>query len=133
MIFIDTNYFLRFLLEDHTGQHAVVKALFRQGAEGKANVCTSLVVWFEVYWVLSSFYGKQKDELVRILGSMFKLEFIHFEGRAILAEALHIFAAHAISLEDAYNLTYAKALGVSDFKTFDRKLEKIVATYLRIG
>ena len=58
MVFVDTNYFLRFLLNDVSDQHASARQLFEDGARGVRQLCTSLVVMFEVYWVLSSFSVK---------------------------------------------------------------------------
>ena len=52
MIFIDTNYFLRFLLADISSQHNQAKTIFKQAASGKISLFTSAVVIFEIYWVL---------------------------------------------------------------------------------
>ena len=54
-MFIDTNYFLRFLLNDVEHQHTEVKNLFLDASEGKADLITSTIVFFEVYWVLFAF------------------------------------------------------------------------------
>ena len=56
MIFIDTNYFLRFLLKDNEKQFIEVKKLFEKAILGEIDLYTSLIVIFEIYWVLSSFY-----------------------------------------------------------------------------
>ena len=62
MIFVDTNYFLRLLIGDNVKQHLEAKQLFRQGAAGKVRLFSSAVVWLEIYWVMSSFYGKNKKK-----------------------------------------------------------------------
>ena len=125
MIFVDTNYWLRFLLEDVDKQHQIVKRLLRDGATGKLELITSIIVWFEVYWVLSSFYNKQKSEIVRVLDGILKMKFVKINNRDLLQEALDVYADASIDLEDAYNLVYARQNNVKEFGSFDKKLIKL--------
>ncbi|SRR5258708_540454 len=124
MIFIDTNYFLRFLLNDVSDQHKKVKELFLTGSEGKENLITSTIVFFEIYWVLSSYYEKEKTEIVKVLDNILKLTFIKLDEREILISSIQLFQNANLDLEDCYNLYFAKAQNVKEFKTFDKKLEK---------
>ncbi|KKP88448.1 MAG: PilT protein domain protein [Berkelbacteria bacterium GW2011_GWA2_35_9] len=123
MIFVDTNYFLRFLLADNTNQHEEAKKLFNCGAQGKVKLFTSTIVFFEIYWVLSSFYQKNKTELCPLLQDILKLEFITLTERTILSDAIAIFENGNLSFEDCYNLCYAKKYKVTDFRTFDKILQ----------
>lgn len=123
-MFIDTNYFLRFLLNDIEHQNTEVKNLFLDASEGKAELTTSIIVFFEVYWVLFSFYKKKKDELIEALQKILKLTFIELQEREILINSLILFCKTNFDLEDCYNLYFAKFQKVKSFKTFDRKLEK---------
>lgn len=125
MTFIDTNYFLRFLLKDIDEQHQEAKAIFNRAALGEVTAFTSIIVFFEIYWVLSSFYEKEEDELVETLQKILSMEFIELESRELLREALEVFTETNVELEDAFNLTYAKASGANDFKTFNQKLGKL--------
>lgn len=124
MIFVDTNYFLRFFLEDVKEQHLEVKKLFQEAALGKVELFTSVVVFFEIYWVLASFYEAKKDEVVETLKNFLALSFIGIEERNILDDTLAVFVTENISLEDCYNLTYARFKRAKTFKTFDKKLLK---------
>src|SRR3990167_4514406 len=121
MIFVDTNYFLRFLLRDIEAQHREVKKLFYQGAAGKVELFTSLIVFFEVYWVLESFYGKRKNELVQILTDVLHMQFIRLDESPLLESAVLLFANSSLSMEDAYNVVYAQSRKVTTFATFDKK------------
>lgn len=125
MIFVDTNYFLRFLLKDQKIQHSTAKNLFIQAAKNEIELCTSLIVFFEIYWVLSSFYRKEKSELIEKLEGLLSFAFIHLQDREIFEQAVRIFKETSLDLEDAYNLVYASANKASEFKTFDKKLQKI--------
>lgn len=123
MIFVDTNYFLRFLLQDNPTQYAKSKQLFTDAANSKIELFTSIIVLFEVYWVLKSYYNIKKPQLIIILRSMLKMQFI-LEERSILEKTLDYFAKINLDLEDCYNLSFAKARGAKDFKTFDLKFTK---------
>ena len=124
MIFIDTNYFLRYLLNDINDQHQEAKELFMSGSEGKFELMTSSLVLFEVYWVLGSVYSFNKQSIAESLSKLLKLSFIQFNERNIFISALVLFEKTNLDLEDCYNLFYAKEAKVTDFKTFDKKLQK---------
>ena len=124
MIFVDTNYFLRFLLKDNNSQHLVAKKLFLSAAKGEIDVTTSIIVFFEIYWVLKSYYEKNKDELNKTLNKILNLTFIKLAEREILTKSLKLFKTTTLSLEDCYNLLLAKEIATDDFASFDEKLKK---------
>lgn len=124
MTFIDTNYFLRFLLGDVTPQHDQAKALLRQAAEGKITLFTSAVVMFEIYWVLLSVYGKNKAQIAATLDSLLDMSFIDVEHHGLLKKSIPLYRESSLGFVDAFNLFYAKSRSSDDFKTFDIKLSK---------
>lgn len=124
MVFIDTNYFLRFILNHNSDQHKISKSLFMAGAEGKKYLFTSLVVIFEVYWVLSSFYGFSKEKVVETLKKILAMSFLNIAEKEILKKGLEIYAKSNLDFEDSYNLIYAKTYRAKTFATFDKKLQK---------
>lgn len=124
MIFVDTNYFLAWLLEERNEQHRQAKELFKSAAEGKKKLVSSLIVFFEIYWVLSSFYAKKKAAIVKVLNNLLKLSFIKWENQVLLVEAVSIFTATNLDLEDSYNLALIKKKKIKSVKTFDKQLLK---------
>lgn len=124
MIFVDTNYFLRFLLKDISHEHEKAKQLFLDGAEGKVKLFTSLLVVFEIYWVLSSIYEREKVEIIKTLKEIFDLDFIKIDDKLLMKETLEIYQRTTLDLEDSFNLVYAHSKKAEEFKTFDKKLAK---------
>ena len=61
MVFVDTNYFLRFLLKDIDNQFKEAKQLFLKSAQGDISLTTSVIVFFEVVWVLRKSFSKDKQ------------------------------------------------------------------------
>lgn len=124
MIFVDTNYFLRFLLKDVPKQHQEAKELFIKGAGGQLKLFTSLVVIFEIYWVLISFYQKKREKVIVVLKKIFDLEFVKIERKKLLKKALRVYKKTNLDLEDCYNLSLAREMKIKKFKTFDKRLRK---------
>jgi len=125
MIFIDTNYFIRFLLDDIPDQHLKAKKLFESGLKGEEDLFTSTIVFFELYWVFTSFYKKPKQEVRGILRDVLRLSFIHFENIGVLRKALRLFENSSLELADCYNIEFAKSKKSKDFATFDKKARKL--------
>lgn len=124
MMFVDTNYFLRFFIGTPVDQHQDAKTLFQKAARGEMKLCTSLVVMFEIYWVATSFYKFDKEKIVEFLSNILRMEFIEVECKDVFAEAVSLYAKSLFDLEDAYNLAYAQSIRVDDFVTFDVKVKK---------
>ena len=124
MTFVDTNYFLRFLLKDNSAMHSEAKELFVRGATGKEELFTSTIVIFEIYWVMSSFYGKNRAELIKILGDILRMSFVKLSERETISLALAQMEKLGFDLEDSFNLVYAKHNGAKVFASFDKKLKK---------
>lgn len=124
MIFVDTNYFLRFLLKDTDDQHQTARELFDKAADGEVELFTSMIVFFEIYWTLHSFYGKNKTELTNLLSEILKMSFIKFQEYQLLKEAVKISPDLNYDLEDAFNLVYAGREKANKFSTFDKRLNK---------
>ncbi|MCL5675709.1 MAG: PIN domain-containing protein [Patescibacteria group bacterium] len=124
MIFVDTNYFLRFFLRDSREQYLIVKQFFLDGASGKLKLFTSLIVLFEVYWVLKSYYGNEKNDLIKTLYKILQFTFIDLPERQSLEKSLIIYEKENLSLEDCYNLVYSLDSRASSFATFDKKLSQ---------
>lgn len=125
MIFVDTNYFLRFLIEGNPQQAEEAKKIFLEGARGDLKLVTSTIVIFEIYWVFKSYYEKNKDEIIKILQKVLAMNFVKMDERDLLQSALDLFKVKNLSLEDCYNLAYAKKNKAEAFKTFDTRLAKV--------
>lgn len=126
--FIDTNYFLRFLIKDNDDQFNTVHTLFNRAAEKQVQLHTSVIVIFELYWVFLSFYKTDKNSIIRYLTDIMNLGIINMENTDIMHNALELYSSHNIDLEDCYNISYAQEFPVSSFASFDKKAVKIFSS-----
>ncbi|OGG22430.1 hypothetical protein A3D03_03755 [Candidatus Gottesmanbacteria bacterium RIFCSPHIGHO2_02_FULL_40_13] len=122
MIFVDTNYFLRFLIRDDEKHYLTARKLFEAGAMGKAKLFTCNLVIFELKWVLSSFYLKDKQEVIDILTNVLAMQFVDLAEKDMLMETVALFKNSTLEFEDCFNLFYAKSMEADSLATFDQKL-----------
>lgn len=126
-IFVDTNYFLRFLLEDNKKQANEVRDIFTRASEGEIELSSSLVVFFELYWVLNGKYEMPVEEIISLLEKVLMMVFITFPDREILFDSLRILKERpSLQLEDCYNISWFKAKKLEKFMTFDKKLHNYI-------
>ncbi len=65
MRFVDTNIFLRFMLNDIPEQANACESLFRKVVAGEETIFTTAMVMAEVVWVLASYYGLSLRQTLR--------------------------------------------------------------------
>lgn len=122
--FVDANYFLRLLLKEDEKQFNQVYFLFQKAIKNEVKLCTSVVVLFEIYWVLSSFYKKNKPQVCQHLEKILMMSYIEIEKRETFTYALSIYEKNPLDLEDCYNLAIGEIFNVDEFASFDKKLLK---------
>lgn len=121
MIFVDTNYFLRYLLNDVPKQADEVEQLFRRAIAGEEVLYTSVIVLFEISWVLKALYELPKERVIEALHKIVQLPFITMKDKSLILQALQLYETAHVSLEDCYNIVEAQALGCTTFSSFDKK------------
>lgn len=125
MIFVDTNVFLRFLVKENLDQHGQARKLLEDGAEGKLDLRSSVIVFFELFWVLTSFYKKNKADVIKVLTDVSKMKFIDWNDDNLLPETLKLFKRKNIEMEDAFNIVFARKMKMKTMMSFDKKLLKV--------
>ena len=124
--FIDTNYFLRLFIKDNRSQHLTVYRLFQKAIKNEVKLTTSIIVFFELYWVLKSFYKKDKKKCVFFLEKILQMSFLEIENPEILLAAITLYKNFNLDLEDCYNIVYYKIKNIDKFASFDKKVLKLI-------
>ena len=123
IVFVDTNVFLRSVLDDNVEQAKKAGLLFEMAVLNKVELKTTVVVFFEIAWVLSSHYKIIKEDLVVMLLDLLNLK-TSFVGKRVYKMSVKNMQKFNYDLEDAFNFYSAKEMEVNEFVTFDAKLEK---------
>ena len=121
--FVDTNVFLRSVLDDNKEQAKKARVLFEDAILNKVELKSTVLVYFEAYWVLGSRYGLKGRELVSVLLDMLNLK-VSFSKKKILRQAVLEMDKFGYDLEDAFNFFSAKEMEVDEFVSFDKELVK---------
>lgn len=128
MMFVDTNYFIRLLIRDDVSNVEKASKLFLDAANGMVELQSSLVVFFEIYWLLKTFYGQRKTVLQDRLLHLLKLK-VNWEQNDLIINAVKFMPKFNYDLEDAYHLVWAKAHGAKEIASFDKKLVREWGNY----
>ena len=110
--FIDSNIFLRVLIQENVQSFQICSDLLRQIESRKINAVTSDLVLAEIVWVLTSYYKRPRSEIVK------SIELINNMGM----KTVNAFdRSIAIRLYSEYSVKYIDALIASINPIFRKK------------
>ncbi len=123
---IDTNYILRYILEDNEEQYNKVEMIFNEIEVNskKATILESVLA--ECVYVLSSFYKVNKNEICETLIELLNYKGINNRDKKELIFALELFDQNSIAFVDCILISKAKNEGAI-IGSFDKRLIKLAA------
>jgi predicted nucleic-acid-binding protein len=119
MIGLDTNVVVRYLTQDDPAQARVANRVFG-GLTAKEPGYVPLVVWAEVYWVLTRLYRFAHDDAIDVFEDLLASDEIAAQSEAQVASALAK-ARGGADFADALILAAADAAGCVESVTFGSK------------
>jgi predicted nucleic-acid-binding protein len=119
---VDTNVILRYLLADHPQLYEKARDLFEKVRFGTEKVIILESVLTECVYVLMKFYKVPKEEATDKLSSLLRYRGVVNNDKAVLLEALVIFAAQNIDMVDSILLA-ASRIGEYHLISFDKDIE----------
>jgi predicted nucleic acid-binding protein len=129
--FLDTNVFLRFLVEPVTDadrrKHSACRALFSDVAAGDTQITTSEAILHEVFYILCSprQYGLAHEDAVARLRPILALRGFHLAQKRVVLNAAELFAAHgSLDFADALAIAHTSASG-DELLSYDRDFDRI--------
>lgn len=122
-IFLDTNFWVRFYLEDTQEQLAVCRDLISQVEEGSFQTYTSSIVFLELSYVFKSVYKLPFSKIVEILESIFTLRGIIIIDKTDINKALRFYKKYKIKFTDC--LIASQLPKNTILVSFDEELVKI--------
>lgn len=120
-IFVDTNLFIRYLIDDIPSQIDKVEHLLDLAEKGKVRLVTGPPVFFEMAWTLKSFYKMNRKRIYEYLSSILGLPGLEVTDLDILEEALELFRRTSADFSDAYIAISSKKVGAESIATFNAK------------
>jgi predicted nucleic-acid-binding protein len=123
-IIVDTNVFLRFLLEDIPSQKKEAENLFRKAQKGSIEIIVPQIIIFEIEFISRKYYRFSVAEISSKIKSLLNAEYFQISERLLFLKSLEIYQSKNISFVDSFLVSFAELEGFEIF-SFDKKLQKI--------
>lgn len=123
-LFVDTNVFLRFFLNDHKTHSPAARKLFQEAKKGNINLITNSMIVAEIVFTLDSFYALPKKEIIEKIHAIMFFKGLEVLEKNILLRTIMFFQDKNIDFTDAYAAAFAIEckIGVC---SFDHDFDKI--------
>ena len=119
--FVDTNIFIRYLVNDEPDHADRVERLLDKAEKGEIRLVTGPPVFFELAWTLKSFYEMKKDEIYTCLLSIAGIQGLNVTDIDVITESLEVYKENAVEFSDAYISVLSKKLNTDGVVTFNKK------------
>jgi len=123
-VILDTNGFLRLLLNDIPEQADQVENFIKKAKAGKLQILVPQIIIFEISFILEKYYLLEKIEIIQKLKSLITSSYFVIESRDIFSKALTLYGKNTVSFVDCFLFARAN-LEDSELFTFDQKLKKL--------
>ena len=121
---MDTNAFVRFILQDIPEQADEVEELFKKAQLKKIELFVPQIVIFEILHALEKYYSFPKNTVIEKLSSVISAKYLMIQNRILLKKALEIFKQKNLDLADCFIFAYSEDKNAELF-TFDKALKKL--------
>lgn len=122
---LDTNIWVRYLVDTSSSQSLEARKLFQQAEQGKHKIYLDEVIIAELIWVLTSYYNYTKKQIDEALSDLLLNDFFVNPRKNIIIRTLSHYFNSNLSYVDCWFIESATDLKYQ-MKTFDKKLIKSV-------
>lgn len=123
--FIDTNIFLRHLLQDHPEHGQRATAFLQRIEDGEFKARTADTVIFEAVFTLQKFYKQPKAAIRDAMLPLIELPGIILPGKRKYHQVFDYYINLNLPFADAYHATLAESLRLTEIISFDRDFDRI--------
>ncbi len=123
--FLDSNVFLRHLLQDHAEFSPRATAYLARIERGELRARTADTVVFEVVFTLQRSYRQPKMTVRDAVLPLLALPGIVLPGKRRFVDVFDLYVDRNISFADAYHAVLMRSLGLDEIVTFDRELDRV--------
>ena len=120
-IFVDTNIFLRYLINDNKTISDKIEEIFKKASSGKILLVANSLVIIEIIFVLESYYDKSKKEIETAILKIMNTKGLEVKDSGLILDALNFYLYKNIDFVDAYNAFFMKEYSLTDILTLDKK------------
>ena len=119
--FMDTNLFIRYLVNDDPGKADRVEKLLEQATSGKIRLVTADLVIAEGIWVLESAYGLKNAEITPMVKGILATPGIEVTNAELVGRSLDYYESLNIDFIDGYIAAVMDKMKITEIYSFDKK------------
>ncbi len=123
MIFLDTNIFLRYFLQEDEQATKRIERLFADIVEGHINAVSNSLVIAEIVWVLQKAYCWDKEKICENIELILNTPHIRFFDRNVLLASVQIFKNTEIDYIDAYTSAFMRVHQIETLYSYDKHFD----------
>lgn len=125
MRFVDTNIFLRFLVNDDPEKADACEALFQRAIAGKESLITSEMVIAEIVWVLESYYQLEKSDIQERVEKILNTPNLNCPNMENIINALSLYVERNIDYIDAFNSFLLITHRINELYSYDKDFDRV--------
>jgi predicted nucleic-acid-binding protein len=122
---IDSNVFLRFLTTDKEKMPKSLLNFFSKLENGETKVFCLEFVFFQVIFVLKSFYKVEKEEIINKMLNLLSFEGLYMKDKRVIERTLEMWRNHPGDIIDCYIAANMEKSGEKEIVSYDKKIEKL--------
>ncbi len=120
MLAIDTNILIRFILRDDPNQAQQADDVFQKAIESGDEIFVSDVTLCELAWVLKRTFKFRRDQILKVLRSIYETDIIRFASDDKIADSLDLYEKGRADFADYLIIQHCKAAGAPNLISFDK-------------
>lgn len=121
---LDTNVVLRFLTSDKSRKHRRLFEFFMSLERGDIRAELKLIVLFQVIFVLKSYYGVPKKEIVQGMQNLLKYKGITIKEKKMVQRTLKLWSENNVEIVDCYLVACLEKDAQHLLYSYDRDFNK---------
>jgi uncharacterized protein len=125
LAFLDTNVFLRHLLQDDPTQSPKASAFLKRIEEGSVKVRTADTVIFETVFTLQKAYRQPKQAIRDAVLPLLELPGIVLPSKRRYRKVFSLYVEKNLPFADAYHTMLMEQLNMTEIVTFDTDFDNI--------
>lgn len=119
---LDTNIFLRFLLNDIPSQANQAEKIFQAAKFKKNKLLVPQIVIFEIIFALEKYYGFPKKEVLNKIKVILAMEFLSIADKDVFTDAVGLYVQNNLSFPDSFLISFTKQQ-MADIFSFDKEMK----------
>ena len=123
-VFVDTNVFLRHLLQDHPRQSPRATRFLARVEDGELEAHLSDTIVLEMVYTLQRTYRQSKTAIRDVVLPIIELQGMILPGKRRYRRVFDLYVERNISFADAYHVVHMGQLDVNEIMSFDRDFDR---------